>query len=261
LHALRGQGGANAATVDQDGVVLGGTTDLAEDWSAGLAFAHARTQTQTDAQSIQGHSTGLYALGLFRRQDWRIDAVLGAGRLTQDSTRHLDPTGLVASGSTHGWYGSASITARYHQGLGDKGFVEPYAGAAYLYSQLQAFSEMGAGVLNLDYADQSSRLRRFSAGVKTGLNWVGANGWQFKPWVSAGVAAYVGDTTTTQSLTLGVLDQSLNARGAPTAALASGAGVTFQSAGNRWRATLAYEGQHSRDSHFNSAQLKVSYRW
>ncbi|OYY55421.1 MAG: hypothetical protein B7Y53_03965, partial [Halothiobacillus sp. 28-55-5] len=146
LHALRGQGGANAASVDQNGLVLGATLPVSNDWSAGVAFAHALTETQTQYQTVRGRSLGFYGLSTFARDAWRIDAAVGGGRLSQDSTRYLDPTGLVARADTHGWYGSAAITARYHQQLGSSAFIEPYAGAAYIYSHTQAFKESGAGI-------------------------------------------------------------------------------------------------------------------
>ncbi|MBD3815824.1 MAG: autotransporter domain-containing protein, partial [Halothiobacillus sp.] len=261
LRALKGQGGANAASVDQNGIVLGATTDMSDHWSAGVAFAQTRTQTQTRYQSVQGRGLGLYALGEFNQGPWRIDTSVGGGRLTQDGTRYLHPTGLVASGDTHGWYGSAALTARYHHALGKAAFIEPYAGAAYVHSHMKAFAESGAGVLNLDYAALNNNLGRLKAGLKGGLNLLTAKGIDVKPWVSVGVNAYVGDTDARQDLTLGVLDQTLSAQGASRTALATGAGVTVQSPGNRWHTTLAYEGQHSHDSHFNSVQLKVSYRW
>ncbi|OZB84057.1 MAG: hypothetical protein B7X28_01220 [Halothiobacillus sp. 13-55-253] len=261
VRALKGQGGANAASVDQNGVVLGASKAVSDDWSAGVAFAHTRTQTQTSYQSVQGRGLGLYALSEFNQGPWRIDASVGGGRLTQDSTRHLDPTGLVASGDTHGWYGSAAVKAKYRHQINQKGFIEPYAGAAYLYSHIQAFEESGAGLLNLAYASRGSSLGRFSTGVKAGMDFGNAGGMQIRPWILAGVNAYAGDTQSTQNLSLGVLDQTLTARSASHTALATGAGVTFESPRHQWRTTFAYEGEHSHDSHFNSVQLKVSYRW
>lgn len=261
LRALKGQGGANAASVDQNGVVLGATAALSDDWSAGIAFAHTQTETQTTLQSVRGRGNGLYALGNFQRGAWWVDSSVGFGRTTQDSTRYLNPTGLVASGSTHGWYGSAAVTARYRHDLSKTIFIEPYAGAAFVHSNTQAFSESGAGLLDLAYAARSQNLGRFTAGLTTGLHLVSASGVSLKPWIRAGVAAYAGDVTTHQDLSLGTLDQSISANGAPRTALTTGAGITMMTPSKRWEATLGYAGEFSHNSHFNGAEMKVTYRW
>jgi outer membrane autotransporter protein len=182
------------------------------------------------------------------------------GRLSQDSTRALRPTGLIAKGSTQGWYGSLSLEGSYHQSFGQAAYLEPYAGVALIHTHTHAFAETGAGLLDLQYAAQSYTTTQMRAGLKTGLNLtVGAVAVQ--PWVSAGLVGYAGDTNPQQNLTLGVVEVPLSARAAPSSALQTGAGIAFTAPNSRWLASMAYQGQHSHDSHFNSVELKLRYRW
>lgn len=153
------------------------------------------------------------------------------------------------------------MNAWYRQNLAKNTFIEPYAGAAYLHSHTQAFEESGAGILNLDYAARTSNLGRFTAGLKSGMNLTTPKQTQFKPWISMGAAVYSGDTSTTQNLTLGVLNQPMSARGAPSTALTTGAGLSLQSSSGNWRATLGFAGEYSDHSHYNEANLKVRYHW
>lgn len=260
IKALRGQGGANAAAVDQRGILVGGALASAEHVDLGLAFAALRTQTQTDYQTVDGKSAGLYGYGIYRQDGWRGVASVGAGRLAQDSTRALFPTDLVAKGSTQGWYGSLSLQGSYHQSLGKTAYIEPYAGVALIHTHTNAFTESGADLLDLQYDAQSHTTTQMQAGLKTGLNLTVGSA-VVRPWVSAGLVGYAGDTNPQQNLTLGAVNSSLSARAAPGTALQTGAGIALSAPNSRWLASVAYHGQHSHDSHFNAVEFKLQYHW
>ncbi|MGC8698108.1 MAG: autotransporter outer membrane beta-barrel domain-containing protein, partial [Halothiobacillus sp.] len=261
IDTARAQGGANASDVSQQSIVVGGQFAARSNWNVGAAFAVGRNHTQDAAQQVNGGNLGLFGYGAYRMGSWRFDAQIGAGRLTQDSTRDLNPTGLIAKGSTQGRYAAAGVKLRYHQSLGNSTFAEPYATAAYVYTHTNAFAEQGAGLLNLDYAAQDIHLGRISAGVKTGMNLDAGNGLRIQPWVKVGAAAYVGDKTNQQNLTLGVLTQPMTGRVAPNATLETGAGIQLVSADGHLSSSLSYSGAFSSEGHLNGVHLNLRYQW
>jgi len=265
LRALRGQGRANHATVDQGGVLLGGQLGSRSigngDLALGAAFTALNNHTDTDSQGVQGHTRGLYGYGIYRQGSWRVAATLGGGRLTQTSRRHLDPTGLIASGDTHGWYSSASVEGRYRIDLPFQSHVTPYAGAAYLHAFTHAYDETGAGLLNLHYRSQTIDVGQLKAGIRAGVDSTPNSLFHLMPWVRLGAVGYLGDRTADQVVTLGTTQQTLNARVAANVAFDGGVGVTFRGSTAPWQVSLGLNGQYASTSHFNSVDLKASYRW
>ena len=251
-------GQANGASVTDFGGITGYGKTLSRHLVVGGAFSGLGTTTTTSQQTLHGRSLGLYDYGIYTRGALRLSASVGAGALSQDGQRNLAPTGLIATGSTSGWFTDTGIQAQYLIPMG-QAFLMPYGSATYLHSHLNGFSEQGAGSLDLTYGRQTGNLGALTGGVRTGVD-LTEHRLTIIPWVELGGTGIAGNRTLTTTETLGVTNVNATSQMAPAASLDVGMGVTVTSHGP-WAARLAYTGQFAGPTHLNSFDLLGRYRF
>ena len=260
MQGLGGFGNAYGASVENYGGVLGDGAAINHHLVLGAAFSGMGTQTGNSYQQVNGRSFGFYGYGIYTQGALRISGVLGTGYQSYSEQRELHPTGLVASGSTQGWFFGSGAQAQYTIPLQDHAFLMPYLSANYLHTRTNAFNEQGAGLLNLNYGGQSTNLGVFTGGLRAGYALQG-QGLTWTPWVEVGGTGYAGNRLSTTTETLGLLSTNMAAHVAPADSLDAGAGLTLQGKGP-WNAKVGYVGQFSGASaQFNSFDLIADYRW
>ncbi|MHB1672033.1 MAG: autotransporter domain-containing protein, partial [Acidiferrobacter sp.] len=251
-------GQSQGASVTDFGGITGYGKTLSRHLVVGGAFSGLGTTTTTSQQTLNGQSFGVYGYGIYTRGALRVSASVGAGALSQDSQRNLAPTGLIATGSTSGWFTDTGVQAQYLIPMG-QAFLMPYGSATYLHTSLNGFSEHGAGSLNLTYGSQTGNLGALTAGVRTGMD-LTDHTLTIVPWVELGGAGTAGNRTLTTTETIGVTNVNATSQMAPAASLDVGVGVTVTSHGP-WAARLAYAGQFAGSTHLNSFDLLGRYRF
>ncbi|MHB1781011.1 autotransporter outer membrane beta-barrel domain-containing protein, partial [Acidithiobacillus sp.] len=260
VQGLGGFGNAYGASVENYGGVLGDGAAINHHLVLGAAFSGMGTQTGNSYQQVNGRSFGFYGYGIYTQGALRISGVLGTGYQSYSEQRELHPTGLVASGSTQGWFFGSGAQAQYTIPLQDHAFLMPYLSANYLHTGTNAFNEQGAGLLNLNYGGQSTNLGVFTGGLRAGYALQG-QGLTWTPWVEVGGTGYAGNRLSTTTETLGLLSTNMAAHVAPADSLDAGAGLTLQGKGP-WNAKVGYVGQFSgANTQFNSFDLIADYRW
>ena len=260
IHARGGSGVADARMRES---VLTFGTELARrgDWSLGVALAAMQTRTESAQQSVDGDAEGAYGYGVYRRGRWQLRVAGGGGRLARHSGRDLGAGGGVASGSGGGWYAGATADASWRAALAQRGWIAPYAGAAWLHTRDDAYTESGAGMLDLQYAARSGDFGRVRAGVRTGLDAVAGDGTHFAPWFGLGAIGAIGARDAHQGVTLGLASQTLNAAAMPGVALQTEAGLRLTQGRGNWSLAIGFDGQYSERSHFNSVIARWRWLW
>ncbi|MEJ2452061.1 MAG: autotransporter outer membrane beta-barrel domain-containing protein, partial [Gammaproteobacteria bacterium] len=259
VRGLSGTGGAYGASLDNNGLLIGYGTEIRPGLIIGGALGNTNTRASTTLDQVKTRSYGAYLYTLFNNGPLFIDATATGGSLHTDSLRNLQPTGLIATGSASGSYAGISARAGYRVTRGIA-FVTPYVGLGYLHTHRSAYSETGAGLLNLSYAAVNYNLGTFTVGARIGADWEASAGVVVSPWLELGGIAYTGDRNKGLTVTLGSQQQVLPATGAPSSAATVNAGVAVMSHAN-WSAQLVYHGQFSQHTHMNTGDVKIVYRW
>ncbi|MHB1566690.1 MAG: autotransporter domain-containing protein [Acidiferrobacter sp.] len=248
----------NGASVTDFGGITGYGKAVSPHMVVGAAFSGLGTTTNTAQQSLNGQSFGFYGYGIYTQGALRVSASVGAGALSQDSQRNLTSTGLIATGSTSGWFTDTGVQAQYLIPLG-RTFVMPYGSATYLHTHVNGFSEQGAGFLDLTYGSQTGNLGEFTGGVRTGID-LKDQALTIIPWVELGGTGTAGNRTLTTTEAIGVTNVSAVGQIAPAASFDVGAGITVTRHGP-WAARLAYTGEFAGPTHLNSLTLLGRYRF
>ncbi|MBN6742905.1 autotransporter domain-containing protein, partial [Acidithiobacillus sp. MC6.1] len=258
-QGIGGFGQANEASVVDYGGVMGDGAAITSHLTLGAAFSGLGTQTGTGYQQVYGRSFGFYGYGIYTQGHLRVSGALGTGYLSLNEQRELHPTPAIASGSGKGWFFATGAQARYLIPLGKAAFLMPYGDMSYLHTGTNAFTEQGAGNLDIAYAGQSTDLGIFTGGLRAGTN-LRAGHLTLTPWVEVGGTGYAGNRRMNTLESIGTNINLASSRVAPADSLDAGAGVTLKGRGP-WTAKVAYVGQFAGDTHFNTFDLTANYRW
>lgn len=266
VKGFGGVGRSDGASMENYGAVAGYGLALNPHLVVGAALVGAGTGASTFYQRATTNSFGGFAYAIDTLGQLRISASLGAGYLHQNSTRGLySPSNdLVetATGTTNGWYFGTGLQGQYLIPLGQN-FLMPYGRINYVHTQLNGFTETGAGQLvnlNIEYGGLNTNVAAFSGGLRAGTD-VDLGDMTLIPWVSLGGTAYAGTLHVAQAETVGLLSTSEIGLVAPNGALDTGAGVTLQGRSTPWSVKFAYNGQFAGDTHWNQFDLLANYRW
>ena len=258
-RVLGSSGSADGANLNNQTFMLGYGTEIRPGLIIGGVVANTQSKTTTDVQTVKTKAIGVSAYTQYTPGHWTFNAALSAGSLHTDSTRSLPTLNETASGSAGGSYAALSGEAGYRLTRG-RLFILPHAVIDFLHTRRDAYTERGAGMLNLSYGSVGTTLTALSAGVRLGTDILTGHGLTVSPWINLGAVGYGGDRDPGQSVTLGTHQETLPASGAPTSAGQLDLGVALMSRIN-WSAQLAYRGQFGSGTHLNTADLKVVYRW
>lgn len=175
---LRGYGGsgridgdanASGAKYHFGGAVLGYDHKFG-DTTAGVfaAYGEPRYDQDFSASSAKSKTVQAGIYGRYVSDAWHIDGVASYARQKADTSRWVTAGGLnrLATGSFDGDAWSAQVETGYT--IKQAGFdVQPLAAISWLRQTQNAYSETGAGALNLILPKQSQNSLRSSLGART----------------------------------------------------------------------------------------------
>lgn len=210
LQGLSANAQVNTSTSNQSGAIFGydlaGTTGT----RFGLAFSHQTLDTRNGEQVVGSTLQNLSAYSAFENETLKALATVSYGHLDASTKRSLAPTNLTGQGQTQGKILSALANARYTFNLSRGYYFAPEVGLGVFKLNTKDFSETGAGSLNLEYADSSATVSQLKTGLRAGWAGEGFANSSFNAAIFAGNAAYSGDRTLQQNLTLAPTTQTLS---------------------------------------------------
>lgn len=166
---LDGDANASGAKYHFDGAALGYDRKFG-DTTAGVfaAYGEPRYDQDFSASSAKSKTVQAGIYGRYVSDAWHIDGVASYARHKADTSRWVTAGGLnrLATGSFDGDAWSAQVETGYT--IKQAGFdVQPLAAISWLRQTQNAYSETGAGALNLILPKQSQDSLRSSLGART----------------------------------------------------------------------------------------------
>jgi hypothetical protein len=256
-----GFGRSNGNNIQDFGGVVGYGSNITRHLTLGAAFSGLGTSTQSPYETASGKSFGIYGYGIYTQNHLRISGTIGAGYLDLNTHRNLYPTTLQAYGSTNGWFLGTGIQAQYLIPLG-QAFLIPYGRLSYLHTTTNAFTEHGAGLLDLTIGTMHTNIVSLTGGMRAGVD-LRSGPITWVPWAEVGGTGNAGNrhSAVLQTL-LGLGGETNVARSlvTPAGSLDVGAGLTVHGTGP-WTIKIAYQGQFAGNIHYNTFGLLANYRW
>jgi autotransporter-associated beta strand protein len=250
-------GQANGDRLSDYDSVVGQGFGVAQDAVIGVAYSNQQTNTQSGQQLVKGSSNGFYGYGVVAPGQWQFAAVAGGGSTALTSQRELSPLKLSAGGSQSEGFYEGALQARYLVQLGD-GYVMPFSRVAYIDTTRGAFTESGAGNLDIAYGAHDGSLGAVTGGIRAGYDGQGP-GYAVSPWVEVSGSGFTGNAKISDIETIGMAQSRQNSTAAPDSLVNFGAGVTFSK--GAWSGSLSYQGQAASGAQLNTFAANVTYRW
>jgi len=248
---------------NQIGFAAGAEYRLSNDSSAGVSVAYLTNDADLGTQDMDRNA---YLIGATGRHSsvWGIDieGSLGYGFQDVDTTRNITIGNFAATANAdydaHSFF--ASVEASTTRTAGHLAF-RPFAGATYVYTDVDGFSETGAGTAGLanDGEEYSSLVGRLGVEVSTQFEVAGR---PVVPNASVAWARELGDVTQSSDFTFvgggGSFETWAPARGRDSAEI--GVGVAALVADNV-SAHLGYQGTVSSKDQDSALSAGVRIRW
>ena len=258
LHGLGSFGQANDGNITDGGAIIGYGARIRPGFLLGVAVAGTASSSNTAYQQISNRQISLSDYGIYRHGPWRIALTLGLGHLGVNSRRSLVPSGLVATGTGHGWFLGSGVNASYTDHI-DRGFITPFVAARYLHVSQEGFAEHGAGLLDLAYGRQGNDLGAISAGARAGYQ-IRTFGLDLEPWIEVGGTSYLGNRLLASTETLGTETMPVSAQAAPSATLDTGLGLTLRTQ-HGWKGRLVYISRRGDNTSLNAFNFTATCNW
>ncbi|MFT2094027.1 autotransporter-associated beta strand repeat-containing protein [Acidiphilium multivorum] len=258
LHGLGSFGQANNGNITDGGAIIGYGARIRPGFLLGVAVAGTASSSNTAYQQISNRQISLSDYGIYRHGPWRIALTLGLGHLGVNSRRSLVPSGLVATGTGHGWFLGSGVNASYTDHI-DRGFIRPFVAARYLHVSQEGFAEHGAGLLDLAYGRQGNDLGAISAGARAGYQ-IRTFGLDLEPWIEVGGTSYLGNRLLASTETLGTEIMPVSAQAAPSATLDTGLGLTLRTQ-HGWKGRLVYISRRGDNTSLNAFNFTATCNW
>lgn len=174
------------------GVAIGADTAVADSVRVGLALSYAASDVDGRDASVGDTTDGSSGQATLYAQ-YEGEAVYVTGQLfgglsAYDGRRRIAPVGSIADADYDGWQAGARVDAGMPIALGSGWQVTPMAGLAYVHTHIDAYTETGAGALNLTVGDRSNDALTASLGGRVGVDLM-ADGLTWTPYLQ-GVVSY-----------------------------------------------------------------------
>jgi outer membrane autotransporter protein len=251
------------------GIALGFDHALGADTTWGLAIGYAEggiSHDNGDDQGLEGVRAALY--GAHRLPlaggELAVEASAGGAYTDFDSERVLRFGALdrKAKGETEAWSYWGNLSLRHTSKLAGGVELSPQAALRALYTEVDGFTETGAGAANLivsDFDATSLRARfgaRLSAGIETG------GGWRIVPEARAFVSHEFADDDVTLDLRMAGLGGAFTTRTSKTARTSGVFGLNVSARTDGGIALfLDYEGEASQDRTVHSVFGGIQIFW
>lgn len=248
---------------NQIGFAAGAEYPLSGNSSTGVSVAYLTNDAELGSQDMDRNA---YLIGATGRHasDWGIDveAAIGYGFQDVDTSRNITIGNFAATANAdydaHSFF--ASVEASTTRTAGHLAF-RPFAGATYVYTDVDGFSETGAGTAGLvnDGEEYSSLVGRLGVEISTQFEVAGR---PVVPNASVAWARELGDVTQSSDFTFvgggGSFETWAPARGRDSAEI--GVGVAALVADNV-SAHLGYQGTVSNKDQDSALSAGVRFQW
>ena len=212
------QNGAYGFKANTGGLILGGDAAIRHDLRLGTAFAWGNVSATSNGGSAapQSQSSNMYQAVAYGTYDihpqLHANFQVGGGWNNNNESRSISFMGSSASASYRSALFSAAASVTRQYALSEKLTVAPTVRMDYTYVQNQAYTESGAGALNLSVNSQGYSTTILGVDGKVAYKMsdfgkVSANagvGYNFSPTQTQVVAAFAG--TPTQAFTVNGVD-------------------------------------------------------
>jgi outer membrane autotransporter protein len=251
------------------GIALGFDHALGADTTWGLAVGYAEggiSHDNGDDQELEGVRAALY--GAHRLPlaggELAIEASAGGAYTDFDSERVLRFGALdrKAKGETEAWSYWGNLSLRHTSELARGVELSPQASLRALYTEVDGFTETGAGAANLIVSDfDATSLRgRFGARLSAGIE--AGGGWRIVPEARAFVSHEFADDDVTLDLRMAGLGGAFTTRTSKTARTSGVFGLNVSARTDGGIALfLDYEGEASRDRTVHSVFGGIQIFW
>ncbi|SOE01417.1 autotransporter outer membrane beta-barrel domain-containing protein [Caenispirillum bisanense] len=174
------------------GVAIGADTAVADSVRVGLALSYASADVDGRDASVGDTTDGSSGQATLYAQ-YEGEAVYVTGQVfgglsAYDGRRRIAPLGSVADADYDGWQAGARVDAGMPIALGSGWQVTPMAGLAYVHTHIDAYTETGAGALNLTVGDRSNDALTASLGGRVAVDLM-ADGFTWTPYLQ-GIVSY-----------------------------------------------------------------------
>jgi outer membrane autotransporter protein len=251
------------------GVALGLDHALDAGTTVGLAVGFAEgeiSHDNGDDQSLEGIQAAFYGghrvpLGF---GELAIDASAGGAYTSYDSERALRFGGLdrKATGDTEAWSYWGNLALRYETTVAEGLALSPEASLRALRTEVDGFSETGAGAANLIVSDFESESLRGRLGGRLRSSHRTSGGWRIIPEARAFVSHEFADDHLTLDLRLEGLGGGFTSRTSDVARTSGVFGLTLTAEdGQDLAIFLDYEGEASQDRSVHSLYGGVKLFW
>jgi outer membrane autotransporter protein len=160
--------GIKGYEADTYGLAVGADTRLNANSIAGLGFSYADTdvdgkgagRSHSDIKSYQ-----LTAYADYTEKDWYVEGLVGYAHNDMDTSRDITVTSTKAKGDTKSGQYMVSVNAGMPQKLDEEGtYFTPTLGLSITHVDNEAYTETGAGVLNLKVDPEDITIAKASFG-------------------------------------------------------------------------------------------------
>lgn len=167
---LDGDANAPGAKYSFGGTLFGYDRKIGNDATVGVFAGYAQPRYDQDLSTSSAHAktTQLGAYGRLHSGNWRVDGVASYARNSTETSRVVTVGALnrVAKGSFNGDTVAVHVETGYTLKAGSFD-VQPLAALSWVRQTQNAYSETGAGALNLVLPDQTQESLRSSLGART----------------------------------------------------------------------------------------------
>jgi uncharacterized protein YhjY with autotransporter beta-barrel domain len=249
-------------TVDSKVLQLGGQKEFAKGWFLGGSLAYDSSSFDADANAGDVDGKGVTLGAILKREigQWLISGAVDAGYGWYDSTRNitLGSSFSSAQGSFNGQH--AGVHGRIAYQIPRQGwYLKPYLDLHAIYQRTDAYTETGAGALDLTVESSSATRLAASPMLEVGGRIDLRGDTTLMPFIGVGGLFYDKNEWTASASLAGSSAGPFQATASlPTAQLNLYTGATLMS-GKNLQIRLEYSGQFAEDFTSSTGSLKLSY--
>jgi outer membrane autotransporter protein len=249
-------------TVDSKLLQFGGQKQLAPGWFLGGSIAYDSSDYAADNVPAQVDGQGVTLGAVLKRQDgpWILSGAVDAGYGWYDSSRtvSLGTAGTTATASFNGQH--AGLHGRIAYQLPQDGwYLKPYLDLHAIWQRTEAYTESGAGALDLSVSRSSATQLVASPMLELGGRFDLGPKLVLKPVLGIGGSFFNKNEWNTQVRFVGSPSAPIEVSSSlPSALFNLNLGATLMS-GDNLHLRLDYSGQFGSNYRSNGGSLKLSY--
>ncbi|WP_438858658.1 hypothetical protein [Achromobacter spanius] len=164
---------------------LGGQQRIAPNWVLGVSAAYENSTVRSDDRRVQtkGDAGYLGAVLKYETGPWTFSGATYGSFGSYDNKRRIGLTGAEAKSRSDVWSIGQQLRASYTY-ASDQAYIK----LDLIYTRMPAYSEHGAGALNLDVGSADKVTALLTPGVEVGGRYDLKHGYTARPFLNVGVS-------------------------------------------------------------------------